>query len=161
MTQAPGPGRPRQFELADAARNAMSVFWDRGYEYASLSDLIEGIGLSQGRLYKAFGDKKGLLLTALDIYTAQALKLTADILSQRSTATQAIHESKLRHARSSSGEEEDEDADWSRWRMNWSRITLRWGQPIDRMLRCTKKLYASAFILEQVAGNSVKAMSRK
>jgi TetR/AcrR family transcriptional repressor of nem operon len=58
MTQAPGPGRQRQFELADAARNAMNVFWDRGYEYASLSDLIEGIGLSQRRLYKAFGDKK-------------------------------------------------------------------------------------------------------
>lgn len=80
-------------ELEDAARNAMHVFWDRGYEGASLPDLIEGTGLSRESLYKAFGDKKGLLLAALDIYCAQALKLTADILSQSGTARQAIHES--------------------------------------------------------------------
>ena len=31
-------GRPREFELEEAARSAMHVFWDRGYEAASLPD---------------------------------------------------------------------------------------------------------------------------
>jgi TetR/AcrR family transcriptional repressor of nem operon len=98
-----GVGRPREFALDDAARDAMQVFWDRGYEGASLPDLIEGTGLSRGSLYKAFGDKKGLLLAALDRYMAEGLKLTAEQLSQPGSARAAIRTSLLRHATQSSG----------------------------------------------------------
>jgi TetR/AcrR family transcriptional repressor of nem operon len=98
-----GPGRPREFALDDAARAAMQVFWDRGYEGASLPDLIEGTGLSRGSLYKAFGDKKRLLLAALDRYMAEGLQLTAAQLSQAGSARAAIRTSLLRHATQSSG----------------------------------------------------------
>jgi TetR/AcrR family transcriptional repressor of nem operon len=91
-------GRPREFALDDAARDAMQVFRDRGYEGASLPDLIEGTGLSRGSLYKAFGDKKGLLLAALDRYMAEGLQLTAEQLSQAGSARAAIRASLLRHA---------------------------------------------------------------
>jgi TetR/AcrR family transcriptional repressor of nem operon len=97
-----GLGRPREFALDDAARDAMQVFWDRGYEGASLPDLIEGTGLSRGSLYKAFGDKKGLLLAALDRYMAEGLKLSAEQLSQPGSARAAIRTSLLRHAAQSS-----------------------------------------------------------
>ena len=97
-------GRPREFELDDAARDAMQVFWDRGYEGASLPDLIAGTGLSRGSLYKAFGDKKGLLLAALDLYMADGLKATADLLSQPGAVKDAIRQSLLRYARLSVGE---------------------------------------------------------
>lgn len=97
------PGRPREFALDDAARDAMQVFWDRGYEGASLPDLIEGTGLSRGSLYKAFGDKKGLLLAALDRYMAEGLKVTAEQLSQPGPARAAIRAALLRHATQSSG----------------------------------------------------------
>ena len=97
-----GLGRPREFALDDAARDAMQVFWDRGYEGASLPDLIEGTGLSRGSLYKAFGDKKGLLLAALDRYIAEGLTLTAQQLSQAGSARAAIRSSLLRHAAQSS-----------------------------------------------------------
>lgn len=59
MKNLPAIGRPREFELEEAARDAMNVFWDLGYEAASLPDLIAGTGLSRGSLYKAFGDKRG------------------------------------------------------------------------------------------------------
>jgi len=97
-----GLGRPREFALDDAARDAMEVFWDHGYEGASLPDLIAGTGLSRGSLYKAFGDKKGLLLAALDRYMAEGLKLTAEQLSQPGSARAAIRNSLLRHAVQSS-----------------------------------------------------------
>lgn len=103
MANDSGIGRPREFELDDAARAAMNVFWDRGYEGASLPDLIAGTGLSRGSLYKAFGDKKALLLAALDQYTAAGLKVTADLLSQPGSAKAAIRASLLRYAALSSG----------------------------------------------------------
>jgi TetR/AcrR family transcriptional repressor of nem operon len=82
---------------------AVDQFWDRGYEGASLPDLIAGTGLSRGSLYKAFGDKKGLLLAALDRYMAEGLKVTAEQLSQPGSARAAIRSSLLRHAAQSSG----------------------------------------------------------
>ena len=103
MANQTGLGRPREFDLGDAARDAMDVFWDHGYEGASLPHLIEGTGLSRGSLYKAFGDKKGLLLAALDHYMAAGLKVTADLLSRPGSAKAAIRASLLRHAALASG----------------------------------------------------------
>jgi len=104
MANPAGVGRPREFELGDAVRDAMDVFWDRGYEGASLPDLMAGTGLSRGSLYKAFGDKKALLLAALDLYMADGLKATADILSQPGPVKDAIRDSLLRYAHLSIGE---------------------------------------------------------
>lgn len=104
MANQTGLGRPREFELDIAARDAMDVFWDRGYEGASLPDLIAGTGLSRGSLYKAFGDKKGLLLAALDLYMSKGLQATADLLSQPGSAKAAIRSSLLRLAALSSGD---------------------------------------------------------
>lgn len=64
--------RPREFEADDALEKAMQVFWQHGYKDASLYDLLEGMGLTRGSLYKAFKDKKSLFLLVLDRYeTAQ------------------------------------------------------------------------------------------
>ena len=60
--------RPREFDTEDAIRNAAGVFWTKGYEEASLPDLLEGMELTRGSLYKAFGDKKSLYLRVLDYY---------------------------------------------------------------------------------------------
>ena len=103
MDKNAGLGRPREFALDDAARDAMEVFRDRGYEGASLPDLIAGTGLSRGSLYKAFGDKKGLLLAALDRYMSEGLVRTAQQLAQAGPARAAIRDALLRHAAESSG----------------------------------------------------------
>ena len=64
--------RPREFQIDDALENAMQVFWQHGYSDASLPDLLDGMGLTRGSLYKAFKDKKNLFLQVLDRYeTAQ------------------------------------------------------------------------------------------
>jgi len=63
--------RPREFDTNKALDGAMNVFWAKGYEGASLPDLLEGMGITRGSLYKAFTDKKTLFLTILEHYEAE------------------------------------------------------------------------------------------
>lgn len=61
-------GRPREFCLEDAVDRAMDVFWRKGYEGTSLSDLTAAMGISSPSLYAAFGSKDGLFRAVLDRY---------------------------------------------------------------------------------------------
>lgn len=81
----------------------MQVFWSNGYNGTSLPDLIEGTGLSRGSLYKAFGDKKGLFLAALDQYIARARERVASTLQGPGPAKDAIRQALLRYAQIASG----------------------------------------------------------
>jgi len=61
-------GRPRSFDREAALEAAMAVFWEKGYEAASISDLTEAMGVNPPSLYAAFGDKEQLFLAAVDRY---------------------------------------------------------------------------------------------
>jgi TetR/AcrR family transcriptional regulator, transcriptional repressor for nem operon len=61
--------RPREFDTDDALERAMQVFWSQGYEATSLDTLCETMSLSRSSLYAAFGDKRALLLCALEHYS--------------------------------------------------------------------------------------------
>ena len=63
--------RPREFDIDKAVEAAMHVFWINGYQGTSLPDLLDGIGIARGSLYKAFGSKKKLFLRALSLYDAR------------------------------------------------------------------------------------------
>ena len=67
----PAPvSRPRAFDPDDALAAALDVFHAKGYEAASVQDLVDATGLSRSSLYATFGDKHGLYLAALDRYAA-------------------------------------------------------------------------------------------
>ena len=65
--------RPREFSTQDAIKKATAVFWEKGYLEASLPDLLDGMGLTRGSLYKAFKDKKNLFLLVLEHYEEEAV----------------------------------------------------------------------------------------
>ncbi|MEM9524507.1 MAG: TetR/AcrR family transcriptional regulator, partial [Pseudomonadota bacterium] len=57
----------KSFDMDDAVARAMKVFWAKGYEATSISDLVNGMGINKGSLYNAFGSKK-------DLFTRVVLK---------------------------------------------------------------------------------------
>jgi len=58
-------GRPRGFDRDAALERAMLLFWQVGYDGASVRDLGEVMGVSQTSLYSAFVDKASLYLTSI------------------------------------------------------------------------------------------------
>ncbi|MBQ0846728.1 TetR/AcrR family transcriptional regulator [Streptomyces sp. BH-SS-21] len=62
-------GRPRGFDTEEALERAMRVFWEQGYEGASLTDLTNAMGITRTSMYAAFGNKEDLFRKALERYT--------------------------------------------------------------------------------------------
>jgi AcrR family transcriptional regulator len=75
-------GRPRSFDLDKALDAAVQVFWRKGYEGASLSDLTQAMGINRPSLYAAFGDKETLFRNALDRYTEGPAAYVREALKQ-------------------------------------------------------------------------------
>src|SRR5215471_13144873 len=61
-------GRPRSFDRDEVLARAMQVFWEKGYEAASMQDLLTAMNLSSPSLYAAFGDKESLFIEAVERY---------------------------------------------------------------------------------------------
>ncbi len=74
-------GRPRSFCVDQAADRAMTVFWKKGYEGASLSDLTTAMGINAPSLYAAFGSKEGLFKAVLERYDARRSGFMEKVLS--------------------------------------------------------------------------------
>jgi AcrR family transcriptional regulator len=73
-------GRPREFDDDEALAAALRVFWSKGYEGASLTDLTEAMGITRPSLYAAFGNKEALFRKALDLYECEKLAYVGEAL---------------------------------------------------------------------------------
>ncbi|MBV9529455.1 MAG: TetR/AcrR family transcriptional regulator [Sphingomonas sp.] len=73
-------GRPREFDVDEALAAALRVFWSKGYEAASLTDLTEAMGITRPSLYAAFGNKEALFRKALDLYEQEKLAYIGEAL---------------------------------------------------------------------------------
>jgi len=61
-------GRPLEFIPEEALEAAMHLFWQKGYESASLQDLLNVMGLSKSSFYQTFGSKHKLLEQCIGHY---------------------------------------------------------------------------------------------
>jgi TetR/AcrR family transcriptional repressor of nem operon len=58
--------RTKEFEPLEALDAAMELFWRKGYEGASMRELLDVMHIGRGSFYGTFGDKHSLFLSALD-----------------------------------------------------------------------------------------------
>jgi TetR/AcrR family transcriptional regulator, transcriptional repressor for nem operon len=74
-------GPDKQFDPEIALSKAMEVFWAKGYEAASLSELLEQMGIGRKSMYDTFGNKRSLFLKALEYYAQTTIKSMRNQLS--------------------------------------------------------------------------------
>ena len=98
-------GRPRSFDRERALERAMLVFWRKGYEAASLSDLTRAMDINPPSLYAAFGDKERLFLEAIELYEKEHWQETARALEEPRSARQAVERLLLQGAADLTGGE--------------------------------------------------------
>lgn len=91
-------GRPRSFDRAAALRAAMQVFWQRGYEATSLSDLTQAMGINAPSLYAAFDCKEALFEEALQLYQDTEGAEPQRLLQEGRTAKQGFADMLRFHA---------------------------------------------------------------
>lgn len=75
-------GRHREFNVDDALDAVLDVFWSKGYEGASYTDLTRAAGVERPGLYSAFGNKEAMFRLALDRYYQRYLQYFPDALQQ-------------------------------------------------------------------------------
>lgn len=83
----PSRGRPRAFDKDETLEKAMLLFWDRGFEGASLDDLTATMGISPSSLYSAYGGKEKLYFAALDRFLASRGGYLGPILEEPGLTT--------------------------------------------------------------------------
>lgn len=62
-------GRQREFDVDEALDAVLCVFWRKGYEGASYTDLTQAAGVERPALYAAFGNKEAMFRKALARYS--------------------------------------------------------------------------------------------
>ncbi|MER5990629.1 MULTISPECIES: TetR/AcrR family transcriptional regulator [Streptomyces] len=82
--------RTKEFDPDAALQSALELFWRRGYEATSMSDLVEHLGIGRASLYATFGSKHELYLKAMDRYTGTRDPLLLAELSQPGPALPAV-----------------------------------------------------------------------
>lgn len=85
-------GRPREFDQEKALSRAMDLFWRKGYEATSMSELVEHTGVCRQSLYNVFGDKKELFKKAIQHYRRQIQQDLLDCLKAPGRGMERIRE---------------------------------------------------------------------
>lgn len=82
--------RHKEFDRDEALHKAMEVFWSRGYEAASVGELVRHMGINRQSLYDTFGDKHALYLAALDRYREVEGRKLSELLERPGPVKRAL-----------------------------------------------------------------------
>ncbi len=78
--------RPIEFNHQQAVDKALLLFWRKGYQATSMSDLVEVMEISRSSFYGSFQDKRNLFLNCLDLFGQR----TCQVLQKARTQMSAI-----------------------------------------------------------------------
>ena len=90
--------RTKEFDPEAALQAALELFWQRGYEATSMSDLVDHLGIGRASIYATFGSKHELYLKALERYDRAGLPPIMRELSRPGPALPAVRAVVRRYA---------------------------------------------------------------
>ncbi|MFH9722018.1 TetR/AcrR family transcriptional regulator [Streptomyces sp. NPDC017254] len=96
--------RTKEFDPDAALRAALELFWARGYEATTMSDLVEHLGVGRASIYATFGNKHELYLKAMDRYLETRDPRLVEELSAPGPALPAVRALVRRFAAEASAE---------------------------------------------------------
>jgi AcrR family transcriptional regulator len=99
-----GRGRPRAFDREAALSKAMRLFWQKGFEATSISDLRQAMGINSPSLYAAFGSKEALFAEAIRYYVDTFGSAAWSGFRSAATVREAVEAYMLSSASALSGE---------------------------------------------------------
>jgi AcrR family transcriptional regulator len=82
--------RPKGYDRHAVLVAARDLFWERGYEATSITDLEQSTGLNRSSLYREFGSKHDLFRAALDCYAEQVTAMLLGSLREDDATLDAI-----------------------------------------------------------------------
>ncbi|MET3128192.1 TetR/AcrR family transcriptional repressor of nem operon [Arcicella rosea] len=84
--------RTKEFNEIEILDKAIDLFWFKGYNGASMQDVVDSLGLSRSSIYDTFGDKHQLYISALEQYRKQAAGGLIDMVKQSTSPIQTIQQ---------------------------------------------------------------------
>lgn len=82
--------RSKEYIREDVLQAATTLFWTKGFEGTSISELVDQTGLNKYSMYSEFGDKEGLFSACIDYYTKESNKAVLGILTKPPLGLQNI-----------------------------------------------------------------------
>jgi TetR/AcrR family transcriptional regulator, transcriptional repressor for nem operon len=74
--------RHKEFDPENCLDRVMYLFWEKGYQDTSMSDLVQYSGVQRYGLYETFGGKQELFQRALDWYLSTVISQRLAMLEQ-------------------------------------------------------------------------------
>ncbi|GAA5226563.1 TetR/AcrR family transcriptional regulator [Paeniglutamicibacter antarcticus] len=75
--------RTQEFDTAKALCDARAVFWDKGFESTTISDLEVATGLGRSSIYHGFESKRGLFDAVINDYMDTVLRPRLELLTHQ------------------------------------------------------------------------------
>jgi len=71
----------QKFDKINGIEQALDVFWEKGYEATSLTDLTKKLDVGKGSFYNAYKSKKALFHDCINLFRGNSIQNLKDILS--------------------------------------------------------------------------------
>ncbi len=82
--------RTQEFDTGKALGDARRVFWDKGFDATSITDLETATGLGRSSIYNGFGSKRGLFDAVIQDYMDTILRPRLNLLHGSSRSNDGI-----------------------------------------------------------------------
>lgn len=79
--------RPAAFDVERARDRALLLFWQKGFQAASLPELLAAMAISRSSFYAAYGDKRRLFVECLDLFAERTRRILSNARADRPPLT--------------------------------------------------------------------------